>query len=140
MLFDEENALHTDDSNYVFTTEGHILTLGQNHTRPVAPARKRIRNVEEHQCPVYVPVTTGSNRRGGQSGLVQGVRSRSDVDYARYLVGISPSATEELYWSPDGWCDKPNVEPYVCWNAATFNDLHLCPSFLDLRIHFVSSW
>ncbi|KAF8913826.1 alpha mannosidase-like protein [Gymnopilus junonius] len=113
LLFDEENPLHSDESNYVFTTEGHILTLGRDHMRSPAPARKRMRNVEAHQCPVYVPSIAGSDHRGGSSGLVQGIRSRPDVDYSRYLVGVSPSSTEEQYWSPDGWCDKPNVEPYT---------------------------
>jgi len=37
LLFDETNPLHKDDSNYIFTTEGHILTLGSEHLKPLSP-------------------------------------------------------------------------------------------------------
>ena len=29
-------------------------------------------------------------------------------------VGQSEDASDEKYWSPDGWCERPKVEPYVC--------------------------
>ncbi|KAF8974233.1 alpha mannosidase-like protein [Flammula alnicola] len=114
LLFDEENPLHSDDSNYVFTTEGHILSLGPEHMKPVPPARKRARKFVSHQCPAYVPFTRTYDHRQKQpgQGLVLGVRSRPDVDYPRHLVALSPGSSDEQYWSPDGWCERPKVEPY----------------------------
>ncbi|KAH9482917.1 ER degradation-enhancing alpha-mannosidase-like protein 1 [Psilocybe cubensis] len=115
LLFDEDNPLHSDDSNYVFTTEGHILTLGQQHMKPASSARKRTRKIVNHQCPIYTPfVTTLDHRRKPPGpGLVQGIRSRPDVDYARQLVGLAPSHADQQYWSPDGWCERPKVDPYT---------------------------
>jgi len=113
LLFDEENPLHSDDSNYVFTTEGHILTLGQEHMKPTSQSRKRMRTIENHQCPAYLPYTRLFDHRQRRSGLVHGVRSRPDVDYARHLVGLSPTSADEQFFSPEGWCERPKVEPYV---------------------------
>ncbi|KAF8812365.1 glycoside hydrolase family 47 protein [Phlegmacium glaucopus] len=110
LLFDEENPLHHDDSNYVFTTEGHILTLSREQMKPRSPAQKRMRSVEDHHCPAYSPFT--GIKQTQQNGLVQGVRSRVDVDYARHLVGLSPNSADQAYWSPSGWCERPKVDPY----------------------------
>uniref|UniRef100_A0A0W0FCH3 alpha-1,2-Mannosidase n=1 Tax=Moniliophthora roreri TaxID=221103 RepID=A0A0W0FCH3_MONRR len=110
LLFDEENPLHTDDSNYVFTTEGHLLTLGKDHIRPVSPARRKLRKVESHQCPAYEPLRSQSSARG--SGLVLGVRGRTDMEYSRQLVSVDANEADRRYWSPDGWCEKPKAELY----------------------------
>ncbi|KAF5321197.1 hypothetical protein D9619_000434 [Psilocybe cf. subviscida] len=121
LLFDEENPLHSDDSNYVFTTEGHILFLDKKYMRPTPPARKRARKVMNHQCPAYNPLVPtkdprrlhhNSNHGLSGLGLVQGVRSRPDVEYARHLVNLAPTAADEQHWTPDGWCEKPKIEPY----------------------------
>lgn len=128
--------MHSDDSNYVFTTEGHILFLDKQHMRPTTPARKRARKVMNHQCPAYDPfVSTKTRRRPYHNsnpnsnlglssfGLVQGVRSRPDVEYARYLVNLAPTAADEQHWSPDGWCEKPKIEPYVSHPTTSYNPL-----------------
>ncbi|KAL0949741.1 hypothetical protein HGRIS_009781 [Hohenbuehelia grisea] len=119
LLFDEENPLHSDDSHYVFTTEGHLLTLDKELLRPISAARRRMRRNESHQCPAYSPFTTAnrfstkSDGEGQHIGLVQGVRSRRDIDYSRELVGgMKPDAADEATWTPDGWCEKPKVEIY----------------------------
>ncbi|KAF4619947.1 hypothetical protein D9613_005188 [Agrocybe pediades] len=127
LLFDEENPLHSDDSNYVFTTEGHILTLDRDHMNPMSKSRKRTRNIESHECPAYTPITSGSHK--SKPGLVQGVRSRSDMEYARHLVGTSPAFADESHWSPDGWCEKPRVDPYANGKGVPED---LSPSFLKL--------
>ncbi|KAJ7904433.1 alpha mannosidase-like protein [Mycena olivaceomarginata] len=101
LLFDEENPLHKDDSNYVFTTEGHILTLGRQHLKPTPPARRKMRNIETHQCPAYRPFL-----QRGSSGLTMGIRSRGDVDYARELVA-QPAKRQ---W---GWCERPVVNLFA---------------------------
>jgi ER degradation enhancer, mannosidase alpha-like 1 len=113
LLFDEENPIHSDDSNYVFTTEGHILTLPNVYLRPMSAARRKLRREERHQCPVYRPVIGVYDTLENETGLVQGIRSRGDVDYARELVALLPSATDEDAWSPNGWCDKPLVDLFV---------------------------
>ncbi|PPQ77269.1 hypothetical protein CVT25_010851 [Psilocybe cyanescens] len=140
LLFDEENPLHNDDSNYVFTTEGHILSLGQEHMKPIPSARKRSRKIEDHQCPTYAPIITTldhRNKRPG-SGLVQGIRSRPDIDYARQLVGLAPSFIDKQYWSPDGWCERPKVDPYsyefiLAGNGKSVPE-DLSPSLLKLGV------
>ncbi|KAF8165423.1 alpha mannosidase-like protein [Crassisporium funariophilum] len=138
LLFDEENPLNSDDSNYVFTTEGHILTLGQEHMKPIPPARKRMRHVEVHQCPAYTPYTTFRDSRQRQPGLVQGVLSRPDVDYARQLVGIASSSAEQEHWSPNGWCERPKVDPYsyefiLAANGKSVPE-DLSPSFVKIGV------
>ncbi|KAF7301339.1 alpha-1,2-Mannosidase [Mycena indigotica] len=106
LLFDEENPLHRDDSNYVFTTEGHLLTLGNDLQKP-SSARRKMRKVETHQCPAYRP-----HHRNGSS-LSMGIRSRGDVDYARALLDQSPSDLDESAWSPNGWCERPNTDLFA---------------------------
>jgi ER degradation enhancer, mannosidase alpha-like 1 len=45
LLFDEENPLASSDSNLIFTTEGHILTLNATHLRPMSKSRRLSRKV-----------------------------------------------------------------------------------------------
>ena len=112
LLFDEENPLHSDDSNYVLTTEGHIMFLPKELLKPMPPARRRMRREENHQCPVYKPVLSSYHWNGG-TGLTQGIRSRVDVDYARYLTGMLPEKADVYLASPDGWCERPQVDLFV---------------------------
>ncbi|KAL4075930.1 glycoside hydrolase family 47 protein [Scleroderma citrinum] len=109
LLFDEDNQLHNDDSHYVLTTEGHILTLPRDVLKPMSPSRRRMRGEENHQCPVYQPFR-GSQTAGLGHGLVRGVGWRPDVEYARHLIGSKPQASDERYWSLDGWCEVPHAD------------------------------
>ncbi|KAJ7499000.1 alpha mannosidase-like protein [Mycena latifolia] len=104
LLFDENNPLHRDDSNYVFTTEGHLLTLGSEHLKP---ARRKMRKIEDHQCPAYRPFSQNG------SGLSMGIRSRGDVDYARELLSQAPSDVDQAAWSASGWCERPHVNLFA---------------------------
>ncbi|KAJ3514072.1 hypothetical protein NLJ89_g2582 [Agrocybe chaxingu] len=113
LLFDEENPLHSDDSNYVFTTEGHILTLGSEHIKAPPSAQRRMRRVNSHQCPAYIPFMHSVDHRRNNFGLVMNVQARPDMEYGRHLVGLAPRAADQRYWSPDGWCERPKVEPYT---------------------------
>ncbi|KAF7352860.1 alpha-1,2-Mannosidase [Mycena venus] len=108
LLFDEENPLHKDDSNYVFTTEGHLLTLGRQHLKPTPFTRRKMRHIETHQCPVYLPFS-----QKGSSGLVMGIRSRGDVDYARELLAQPASDVDQDAWSESGWCERPLVNLFA---------------------------
>jgi hypothetical protein len=53
-------------------------------------------------------------------GLYVGVRSRSDFDYARFLVNAAISDGDETYWHPSGWCEIPVVEQYVSYVSGTY--------------------
>ncbi|KAJ3573862.1 hypothetical protein NP233_g2134 [Leucocoprinus birnbaumii] len=112
LLFDEENFLHRDDSNYVFTTEGHILSLDREHLKPMPPSRRKMRPVDSHQCPAYKPFIEVPNNHSTDNGLVRGIRSRSDYDYARKLLGVPASSAEIDAWSANGWCEKPVVDSF----------------------------
>ncbi|KAJ7179244.1 alpha mannosidase-like protein [Mycena filopes] len=103
LLFDEDNPLHKDDSNYVFTTEGHLLTLGPKHQKPTRRARRKIDN---HQCPAYRPLGQGL-------GMTMGIRSRGDVDYARELLSQPASDVDQEVWSESGWCERPYVDLFA---------------------------
>ncbi|KAF9226475.1 glycoside hydrolase family 47 protein [Gyrodon lividus] len=111
LLFDEENRLHRDDSHYVLTTEGHILTLPRHTLKPMSPVRRRLRREESLHCPAYHPFQ-GFVPSGFVEGLVRGVGSRSDIDYARELIGLKPQPLDEHHWSPDGWCSLSQVNPF----------------------------
>lgn len=112
LLFDEANSLHTDDSNYIFTTEGHILKLDNHHLKPISEIRRKLRGVEHQQCPAYQPPLAAAafDDLTGITGLVVGVRSRPDIDYARELIGIKPIENDMKYWEPDGWCEMPKMD------------------------------
>lgn len=112
LLFDEENPLHSDDSNYVLTTEGHIMYLPREYLKPMSESRRRMRREENNQCPAYVPVYAAYDWQSG-SGLIQGIRSRTDIDYARYLTGMAPEKADEYLASPDGWCETPQMDVFV---------------------------
>ncbi|THH17946.1 hypothetical protein EW146_g2940 [Bondarzewia mesenterica] len=109
LLFDEMNPLHSDDSNYVFTTEGHILFLGNEHLKPMSTALRKLRRNESHQCPAYVPIAIGVEEL---PGLTLGIYSRPDVDYSSYLVGMPLLDEDKSSWHPNGWCEVPQVDLY----------------------------
>ncbi|KAH9853805.1 alpha-mannosidase [Lenzites betulinus] len=116
LLFDEENQLHADDSHWVFTTEGHILTLDNALLRPISPARRKLRRVESLQCPAYsspVLVYDEPHNHSRDSGLTGGITTRGDFEYARQLVGRVASENETRWWDPDGWCVLPKHDPYT---------------------------
>lgn len=109
-MFDEENAIHSDDSNYVFTTEGHILSLEKKHIKATPPAVRELRRGENLQCPAYEPPFFGSE---DLPVLTVGIGSRSDMDYARQLVGGRLSDSDALSWHESGWCQLPQAELFV---------------------------
>lgn len=104
--------LHSDDSNLVLTTEGHMLSLDRDLEKPISAIRRELRRVEHLSCPVYEPPLLSSDRRNG-TGLTAGVYSRPDVDYVRTLISAPLTGMEEYVWSPDGWCQIPKVDLYV---------------------------
>jgi mannosidase alpha-like ER degradation enhancer 1 len=113
LLFDEENPLHNDDSNYIFTTEGHILSLEQKYLKLPSATVRRLRRAENPQCPAYEPpYFIGAD---DMPGLFVGIRSRADFDYARFLISTALSDGDETWWHPNGWCTVPVVDLYVSY-------------------------
>lgn len=112
-MFDEDNPLHRDDSNFVFTTEGHILSLDREHIRPLSTVRRKLRRVENLQCPAYRRPVHVYDNWDAQTGLVAGIMSRPDIDYVRSLVGTAATREDEKSWSQDGWCEAPKLDLYV---------------------------
>lgn len=113
LLFDEGNPLHRDDSNYVFTTEGHILRLDKKHMKPVSAARRKMRKVDAHQCPAYFGPKPTLHHEQGFEGPFQGIQSLEYLDYARELVALPPDESDESMWNPSGWCERPKTELFV---------------------------
>ncbi|CDO74074.1 Glycoside Hydrolase Family 47 protein [Trametes cinnabarina] len=157
LLFDESNPLHTDDSHWVFTTEGHILSLDPSLLRPISPARRKLRRVENVQCPAYHPPVLSYDDSEGESGLMGGVMWRADYDYARDLIGRISTENETRWWDPEGWCMLPKHEPYTydfvlsATGEIVSEDLHpsaeklvpvddgyLVHNVTGLRVHIVS--
>ncbi|TCD71285.1 alpha mannosidase-like protein [Steccherinum ochraceum] len=112
LLFDEDNPLHSDDSNYVLTTEGHLLTMDRKHQKPLSAVRRKLRGVEHLQCPAYQSPFLANGSTEDEGGLYTSVDSRPDTDYVRYLVGTKSFQEDTSLWRPDGWCELPQVELY----------------------------
>ena len=121
MLFDESNPINRDESNFVFTTEGHILKLDSKHLKPLSAIRRKFRRVENLQCPAYNPFRVGGTNKE-LSGLATGVRSRPFADYARALVATASLESDEVWWSPEGYCETPSGDLYV--RASVY--IHAC--------------
>ncbi|VDB97534.1 unnamed protein product [Peniophora sp. CBMAI 1063] len=111
LLFDEENPLHTDDSNWVFTTEGHILTLNNSLLKPPSRYLREFRRGERPECPAYsAPEFSGEGSEPGH-GLTVGIRTRTDFDYAAHLLDMDP--INDAGWHPQAECMLPKVDVYL---------------------------
>ena len=112
LLFDEANEFSKSDSNFIFTTEGHILVLNSTHLNPISETRRRARRHEHPQCPIHQPMV-----RPYTHGLVYGIRSRPEYEYARHLAGNGmfgdAAANDSEWWSAHGICEVPKVEVFV---------------------------
>ena len=112
LLFDEDNEFSNSDSNFIFTTEGHILMLNSTHLNPISETRRRARRHERPQCPVHQPVV-----RPQAHGLVYGIRSRPEYEYARHLAGndmFGDAANDDSeWWDAHGICEVPKIDVFV---------------------------
>ncbi|PCH41185.1 glycoside hydrolase family 47 protein [Wolfiporia cocos MD-104 SS10] len=109
LLFDEENLLNTNDSNYVLTTEGHILWLDRDLIKPMSPARRKLRGAEHHQCPAYEPPLIAFDDWDAETGMTTNIRARSDADFVRELIGVKPTSQDAKTYFPGGWCEIPKM-------------------------------
>ena len=112
LLFDEANEFSKLDSNFIFTTEGHILMLNSTHLNPMSEIRRRARQHEHPQCPIHRPMIQPYTH-----GLVYGIRSRPEYEYARHLAGNDISgavaAEDSEWWDAHGICEVPKVDVFV---------------------------
>ena len=124
LLFDVDNPVHKQMSNAVFTTEGHYLALDKSYLKPPPKSRRG----EAQTCPYYAPsaVATKANGTRSMHPIQLGIPYRSDMEYARNLVGLQLNQTAALHsglWDINGFCESPSVEDYVVSLFFGSNDL-----------------
>ncbi|KAF9434034.1 alpha mannosidase-like protein [Entomortierella beljakovae] len=134
LLFDEENILHQElkDTNFVFTTEGHILKLLPKHLSKEANSFNNSRGQygsqkdEYHyhylkQAPSPAIHDNSNSNNPKPHGLVckpyvapetflKNIPYRPDADFARQLVGTREDHRDILVVDPKGYCEKPTLD------------------------------
>ncbi|KAG0303287.1 alpha mannosidase-like protein [Dissophora globulifera] len=142
LLFDEENLLHHElkDSNFVFTTEGHILSLAPKYlTRPSIERRKQQQPLQQFnknslseairnhgdgsnsraasETTAKTTTTTTITTAGpvckpyyGPATFLKSIPYRPDADFARQMVGTREDFRDLLELDPKGYCEKPTLE------------------------------
>jgi ER degradation enhancer, mannosidase alpha-like 1 len=89
------------------------LSLEQKYLKHPSATVRRLRRAENPQCPAYEPpYFIGADN---MPGLVVGIRSRADFDYARFLISTALSDGDEMWWHANGWCTVPAVDLYVSY-------------------------
>ncbi|KDE07280.1 hypothetical protein MVLG_02500 [Microbotryum lychnidis-dioicae p1A1 Lamole] len=128
LTFDEGNPWNHDDSNMVFSTEAHMLEL-VDRPKPKKRRRKTSKSKPSSTqnsssstqssrapiCPRHDPMGTDTH----QHYLLSSVRTRTDFEQARYLVGheIDVGSEKQMVrnglWFHYGWCDAGMMEAYT---------------------------
>ncbi|KAG8882772.1 alpha mannosidase-like protein [Tulasnella sp. 332] len=108
LLFDEENPLNKLDSNFVFTTEGHVLQLRR------ADLNGSISSSQANQTSQGASTCARHVASSSWPGIAGSIRDRTDYDYARHLVGVEGNASavedDSDRWDIYGKCDMPRHE------------------------------
>ncbi|KAI8994787.1 glycoside hydrolase [Pilobolus umbonatus] len=115
LLFNEDSHINKMDSNYVFTTEGHILPLPKRYLRSPGRSDKKPSIKENHgTCQKYQPLNHvyKQNRRGNNIHLPVKIDTSSipyqpQSDYASEIVGYTGSETPPV--TNHGFCEVPTV-------------------------------
>ncbi|KAG0006969.1 alpha mannosidase-like protein [Modicella reniformis] len=124
LLFDEENLLHQElkDSNFVFTTEGHVLTLSSkylyNRTRgPGYQGPRQQYSTRSLTDAIHNTHYRDSARAGpickpyrAPETFLKSIPYRPDADFARQMVGAREDFRDLLHADPKGFCEKPTLE------------------------------
>ncbi|KAF9962508.1 ER degradation-enhancing alpha-mannosidase-like protein 1 [Mortierella alpina] len=128
LLYDEENVLHhgLKDTNFVFTTEGHVLDLEakhldkdrnkitQKHRSSGTTSRHQYPRSQQHSHPsagvgkVQSAMTCRAYR--APATFLKTMRYRTDADFARQMVGVREDARDIVELDPKGYCEKPTLE------------------------------
>lgn len=91
--------------------------MDRRHQKPLSAVRRKLRGVEHLQCPAYQSPFAAPSDEDQVGGLTASIRTRSDMDYARQLIGAAASEGDPDFWRPDGWCEIPQVDLYVSSNT-----------------------
>ncbi|KAF9354580.1 alpha mannosidase-like protein [Mortierella sp. AD094] len=136
LLFDEENILHQGlkDSNFVFSTEGHILKLsskyldqGRGSRTSTNQSYRRTNSQHESYHYQYTKQFLSAATHGKsdvdhlKSGpmckpylapetFVKSIPYRPDADFARQMVGTREDHRDLLEADPKGYCEKPTLD------------------------------
>ncbi|KAG0013073.1 alpha mannosidase-like protein [Entomortierella chlamydospora] len=134
LLFDEENVLHQGlkDSNFVFSTEGHVLKLSSKYLdRGNHPSNNQPYGLTNSQHESYhyqytkqsLPTATHGkidveNLKSGPmcrpylmpETFVKSIPYRPDADFARQMVGTREDHRDLLEADPKGYCEKPTLD------------------------------
>ncbi|KAI9244605.1 glycoside hydrolase [Helicostylum pulchrum] len=163
LLFDTDNSVNKMDSNFIFTTEGHILPLPGKYLKNTKPIKKT-------QSPIVSTKASASgtcqryNPTGSESITIPGLLDMSSIpflpqtDYASSIVGLTTTELPPL--SSHGYCESPITASkyfslsfgYTDYNGASNNnqryksnniiDLlggYLAKSLSGLRVELVSA-
>jgi mannosidase alpha-like ER degradation enhancer 1 len=112
LIMDEANPFNHDGSNFVFTTEGHLLAVPRDKIRAPPAIRRKLRSHSRPTCPAYDPQTSLKQF----SPLAVSVQQRTDAEYARALAGLvmdEEYALKRGLWMPEGICEVPQADDYV---------------------------
>ncbi|KAG0339847.1 ER degradation-enhancing alpha-mannosidase-like protein 1 [Podila humilis] len=135
LLFDEENVLHNElkDTNFVFTTEGHVLSLtnkqlmqspNTNESSFELEARSELDgtfgprheyvmkghphfHLQRQTDPKSQPICP---RYEPPATFIKSIPYRPDADFARQMVGVRPDVRDHMEADPKGFCEKPVLE------------------------------
>lgn len=101
LLFDEDNPFNHRDSNFIFTTEGHILELNHTYLKTPPKIRRKLRGTDEAVCP----------NSWSRDPFAPSVVHRRDADYPKALVGVQGDFVPHV--DQDGYCEVPIMESSV---------------------------
>jgi mannosidase alpha-like ER degradation enhancer 1 len=125
LLFDTGNTLNKLDSNYVFTTEGHILPLPKRYLRENKPSKKRaivsIQSTPTGICQYYNPAQRHFISTPGGLDMTS-MLYQPHTDYAADIVGYTSANPISL--SKQGYCLSPTTKTHSLSFGYTLPDQH----------------
>ncbi|KAI8368252.1 glycoside hydrolase [Radiomyces spectabilis] len=113
LLFDTDHPINKVDSNFVFTTEGHILPLSKQYLSPTYPEEEDPLDAASSTCSPYRPHTNYSTSYllQPQSFDLTSVPYQPQTDYASELVGNAESSIRVAV--PNGYCEAVNLRTHL---------------------------
>ncbi|OZJ02135.1 hypothetical protein BZG36_04798 [Bifiguratus adelaidae] len=104
LLFDEDNVLNHMDSNFVFTTEGHVLFLDHKYLNA---STRAFRHGDNNVSPYRSRHVCQMHKRPSEGSLSAdfGVKDSSEADFAALIVGYEDPRHDQL--DANGICRVP---------------------------------
>ncbi|KAF1800311.1 glycoside hydrolase [Mucor lusitanicus] len=112
LLFDADHPINTMDSNYVFTTEGHVLGLPRkyldsNSKRPSkTPAMATLQQSPAGTCQRYNPSKRHYTSLPNALEMTA-IPHQPHMDVAAHMVGHTTTTPTLPPLSADGYCESP---------------------------------